>query len=160
MLEAAVAVPGTIEVLGTGPLALSVERAALNGLLTAAGKLGPQEVRERIAASLALVVPSMWYEGFPMVVLEAFASGTPVIASRIGSLADIVDDGVTGILVEPGDATALAAALSWALTHEGDLRRMGIAARQQFDERYAAPRHLAALMALYGSVRPAAGRGA
>lgn len=156
LLDAAAAIPGVISVIGDGPLSLSVERAAAAGLLSALGRLGLGQTRECIGRAVALVVPSVWYEGFPMVVLEAFASGTPVIASRIGSLADIVQDGVTGLLVNPGDGAALAAAITWAVDHPGEARQMGIAARRRFDERYTAGRHLAALMALYGSVRDGA----
>ncbi|MFY0038682.1 glycosyltransferase, partial [Acinetobacter baumannii] len=68
-------------------------------------------MRTRIGRAAALVVPSLWYEGLPMVVAEAFAAGTPVIASRIGALAHLVEDGVTGLLVAPGDPAALAEAI-------------------------------------------------
>lgn len=152
LVDAAAATPGALRVIGTGPLEPAVRGAAKAGLLTALGQLSPDRVREHVAASVALVVPSVWYEGFPMVVLEAFASGTPVIASRIGSLAEIVEDGLTGLLVEPGNGVALAAAIRWALDHRGEMKRMGKAALQRFDERYAAERHLENLMAVYGSL--------
>jgi len=74
-------------------------------------------------------VPSRWADPMPLVTLEAMAQGCPLVASRVGGLVDAVDDGVTGVLVPPGDATALAAALD-RIVRDPDLRhRMGTAAR-------------------------------
>ena len=64
----------------------------------------------------ALLSPSLWFENGPTIALEAFAVGTPVIASRVGNPAELIDDGVTGRLVKPGDAAELAAALLEAAT--------------------------------------------
>ena len=61
-----------------------------------------------------LVCPSIWFENGPTVALEAMAAGTPVIGSRVGNLAEILDDGVTGRLVAAGDVAALAAAIAEA----------------------------------------------
>ena len=64
----------------------------------------------------ALLSPSLWFETGPTIALEAFAVGTPVIASRVGNPTELIDDGVTGRLVKPGDAAELAAALLEAAT--------------------------------------------
>ncbi len=56
----------------------------------------------------SLIVPSLWYEGFPMVIAEAFATGLPVMASNLGSLSSLIEDGRTGLHVEPGNADDLA----------------------------------------------------
>lgn len=153
LLAAAGKVRGAIRVAGSGPLAPSVAAAATAGSVAFLGELPTTQVREHIARSRALVVPSLWYEGFPMVVIESFAAGTPVIASRIGSLAEIVEDGATGLLVEPGNDVALGRAVRWALDHPGELEAMGKRARRRFQERYSADRHLGALMELYASLR-------
>jgi len=71
----------------------------------------PEERARLIANADVLVVPSLW-ENFPYVALEALAAGTPVIASRAGGLVEIVQDGINGLLVEPDDPSALAAAMS------------------------------------------------
>jgi glycosyltransferase involved in cell wall biosynthesis len=113
------------------------------------GRLSAHDSRAEVASSSALVIPSLWFEGFPMVALEAYASGTPVIASRIGSLAEIVDDGTTGLLVAPGDAHALAAALTWADAHPAEMRAMGANARRRYEQRYRGEHHLAALVDVY-----------
>jgi glycosyltransferase involved in cell wall biosynthesis len=85
-------------------------------------------------------------------VVEAYAAGTPVIASRIGSLAQIVEDGVTGLLVEPHDADALAERLRWASEHPAEMRLMGVNARRRYESELRGPVHLAALMETYTSV--------
>ena len=72
---------------------------------------GP-EVPARLAELDALLCPSMWFENGPTIALEAMAVGTPIIASRVGNLAEIVDDGVNGQLVAPGSVEQWSAALS------------------------------------------------
>jgi glycosyltransferase involved in cell wall biosynthesis len=143
--------PGIISVAGDGPLDESVRRAAALGSLRHLGSLGPQQVLDAIKRSIALAVPSVWFEGFPMVVVEAFATGTPVIASRIGSLAEVVDDGFSGILFEPGDGAALSRQIRWAVDHPAEMRTMGANARRRYEERYRGPGHLADLLATYAA---------
>lgn len=78
-----------------------------------------------------LVVPSVCYENFPLKVVEAFASGLPVIASRLGAMAELVGDGSTGLLFEPGNADDLAEKMACAEAHPVDLTRMGRPARRR-----------------------------
>lgn len=75
------------------------------------GRLTREEVWETLAQVDAVVAPSLWYETFSLTVHEAFAAGVPVIASRLGALAEAVRDGVDGLLVPPGDVDAWRAAL-------------------------------------------------
>jgi glycosyltransferase involved in cell wall biosynthesis len=75
------------------------------------GKLTHTQVWETLAQVDVVVVPSLWYETFAFVVSEAFAAGVPVVASRLGPLADRVRDGVDGLLVPPGEVQALREAL-------------------------------------------------
>jgi glycosyltransferase involved in cell wall biosynthesis len=75
------------------------------------GKLNREQVWQTLAQVDVVVVPTLWYETFSFIVSEAFAAGAPVIASRLGPLADRVRDGVDGLLVSPGDAQALRNAL-------------------------------------------------
>jgi glycosyltransferase involved in cell wall biosynthesis len=99
-----------------------------------------------------MVMPSIWFEGFPLTVLEAFATGTPVIASRIGSLGEIIEDGVTGTLTESHDAHRLAEKTAWAASHAEEMDQMGRRARQQYETRFRGPAHLAALLDTYLAV--------
>ena len=151
LVRAAAMAPGALSVAGEGPLVHDVERAAAAGHLRYLGMLPRQAVVERIRAAVAVVVPSVWFEGLPLVLLEAFATATPVIASRIGSLAELVDQGVTGLLLEPGDPAAIAEALRWTLDHRDRMRAMGRAARQRYLDRYRGDVHLADLFNAYAS---------
>ena len=108
------------------------ERAALERLARQEGVaervefLGPlpqPAVADWIAAADLLCLPSH-AEGSPNVVVEALASGTPVVASRVGGIPDLVDDGVNGLLVAPGDPVALAGALAAALGRRWDPARI------------------------------------
>ena len=80
------------------------------------GQQTPAAMPALIAAAQCVVVPSLWPENCPMIILEALRAGVPVVASRIGGIPEIIEDGVTGLLVTPGDATALATAIRRACT--------------------------------------------
>ncbi len=118
-----------LRVAGDGP-----ERATLNDLerVERLGLLSPDLVREEMNRAAAVVIPSIWYENFPRTLVEAFACATPVIASRIGALATLVEDGRTGLLFEPGNAQDLSAKLAWAHAHPQRMAAMGQAARQRY----------------------------
>ena len=96
-----------------------------------------------------LIVPSTWYENFPRTIVEAFASGLPVIASRVGALAEIIEDARTGLLFEVGNASDLAQKISWAESHPEEMIRMGIAARAEFEAKYTPEHNYEILMNIY-----------
>ena len=77
-----------------------------------------------LAAADALVVPTISQEVFGIVIVEAYAHGTPVLASTTGGIPEIVREGETGFLVEPGDVDRLAEKLVWAADHNAVLRGM------------------------------------
>jgi glycosyltransferase involved in cell wall biosynthesis len=149
LLRAAELNPGSVSVAGDGPLAPLVQEAAAAGHVRYLGTLGSAEVADQLRGAAALAVPSTWFEGFPMVVIEAYAAGTPVIASRIGSLATIVEDAVTGLLVAPGDGDELGERFAWATDHPAELAESGSRARQRYELRYRGAAHLAALLDIY-----------
>lgn len=78
--------------------------------------------------SIVALLPSVGPESCPTAVMEAMSTGCPIIASRIGGLADLVAEGETGLLVEPGDPSALQQAINWLLANPSLRRRMGQAA--------------------------------
>lgn len=96
-----------------------------------------------------LVLPSICYENFPRTIVEAYASGLPVIASAMGAMAELVDDGVTGLLVEPNNAAALAAGVAWAQSHPQAMQRMGVTAFQRYQQRYRAQTNHDQLIDIY-----------
>lgn len=143
-----------LKIIGDGPLRESLQRtAALRRLnVEFLGRMNRPDLPGAVGAAAALIVPSLWYEGFPMTVVEAFASGTPVIASRLGSLAEIVVDGENGALFPAGDARALAGVVARVASSSAVLARMRECARAQFDRHYCADANFAQLSALYSSV--------
>jgi glycosyltransferase involved in cell wall biosynthesis len=140
-------VPGAkLRVAGNGP-----EEEIFTGMtgVTALGSLPIDSVRLEMTNATALVLPSICYENFPRTIVEAYASGLPVIASRIGALANIVHEGETGLLFTPGDAHDLAEKIIWACAHPEEMRRMGIAARQKYERFYTPEQNYLKLMDIY-----------
>jgi glycosyltransferase involved in cell wall biosynthesis len=139
-----------LRIAGEGPLAPEVAAAAakLPGV-ECLGGLDREKRLEVLRGARFLVVPSVWYEGFPMSVVEAYACGVPVLASRIGSLAEVVDDLCTGTLVAPGDPDAFARAASHLWGDRQAARRRGAQGRAAFERHYTAERNYELLMAVY-----------
>lgn len=144
LLEAAARAGVAIDIAGDGPLAGSVRG---HGQARWLGRLDAAGVHAAMGRTRALVVPSIYYEGFPMVIAEAYARGLPVIASRLGSLAELVEDGVTGLHAAPGHAADLAATLARAGTL--DLATMGRAARRRYEASMTPEHGARRLLAVY-----------
>lgn len=147
-----------LRVAGEGP-----EAGLLDGAnnVTRLGSLPGEQVCREMGRAAALVVPSIWYETFGLVVIEAFACCTPVIASRIGALADIVRDGETGLLFEPGNPRDLADKLAWAQANPERMVEMGRRARAQYEIEFSAEVNYRRLIEIYDeavSMAPAVGR--
>jgi glycosyltransferase involved in cell wall biosynthesis len=140
------AVPGKIEVVGDGPLAPLARATFGAGYL---GYLPLPEIMDRMARARFLILPSVCYENSPRTIVEAFACGLPVIASRLGALSNIVNDGVTGLLFKPGDAQDLAATISWAQAHPAEMTLMGRAARAEYEREYTPQRNYKLLVDIY-----------
>jgi glycosyltransferase involved in cell wall biosynthesis len=104
----------------------------------------------------ALLLPSSWYEGFPRVLLEAYATGLPVIASDLGSLRELVEEGKTGLRVPTGDAVALADAVRKISQSSGTRAALSEGARAAFTSKYTVAHHLAKLLAVYRGEAPPA----
>jgi glycosyltransferase involved in cell wall biosynthesis len=101
-------------------------------------------VIEAFRRSSIAVVPSVWAEPFGIVVIEAMAGGTPVVASDVGGIPEIIEDGISGVLVPPGDALALREALSGLMADPIRRQAMGEAARRR-SEAFTADRVVPAL---------------
>jgi glycosyltransferase involved in cell wall biosynthesis len=144
-----------LKIVGDGPLMSEVkaqiERERLG--IEVLGRLSREEVFSLMQQASFLVFPSEWYEGFPMTIAEAFACGLPVLASRLGAMAELVEDGQIGLLFEPGNPEDLAARVAWAWAHPEEMRRMGKAARQEFEEKYTAEKNYQMLMQIYERAR-------
>lgn len=148
LVQSAIRAKVPVRVAGTGP-----EAAVLNDRPTVRhlGTLNASEVRTEMERAIALVIPSICYENFPRTLVEAFACGLPVIASRMGAMPELIADGQTGLLFEPGDGEDLATKLRWAQSNLGRLADMGQAARAKYEADFAADRNYSQLMAVYNS---------
>jgi len=132
-------VPVVLRIAGAGEhrerLEHSVDEWGLRDAVAFLGTCDAPRVRRLLAGAAALVVPSI-YEGMPLVVLEAMASGVPVVASRVSGIPEVVVDGETGWLVPAEDPEALACALAAVLADPAEARRRGEAGRRRVDARY------------------------
>jgi glycosyltransferase involved in cell wall biosynthesis len=124
-----------LTIIGDGP-----ERARLQAMAEPAvhfaGKLQREKIQQYLSSALALIVPSLWYEGCPLVVLEAYAAGVPVIASNIGGLGELVQDGKTGLVFAPGDSQGLARCMDIIESQPALQRALGLGARAAYDALY------------------------
>jgi glycosyltransferase involved in cell wall biosynthesis len=142
-----------LKIVGDGPEADAVKRAtARSENIQWLGRRSSADVYGLMQSAVAVVLPSEWYEGFPVVVAEAFATGAPLIASRIGGLAEIVEHGRTGILFPPGDADALAETLQWVYEHPSNMAAMRRNARAEYESKYTAEQNYRQLMDIYHTV--------
>lgn len=132
----------TIDVVGEGSIPV---QSGLNLI----GKLEKEQVTELLKISPFLVMPSICYETFGMVLIEAFACGTPVICSRLGSMAEIVEDGVTGLHFNPGDPEDLAVKINYLLANPAVSKQMGENARQEYLKKYTPEKNLEMLLDIY-----------
>lgn len=115
------------------------------------GRQSAMQVRAEMWSSTALVLPSICFENFPLTLVESFSCGLPVIASRIGALAELVQPGVTGLLFTPGDPADLARAVQWAAAHPQDMAAMGRNARALYERLYTPEINYRQLLAIYQS---------
>ena len=137
-----------LRILGGGPLQLTLS-ADLSQRVSLLGHRPHTEVGPVMQQAKFLVMPSEYIEGFPMVIVEAFANGLPVIASRLGTMADVIDDGITGLHFTVGNPDDLAVKVAWAIAHSDRMAEMGRAARRVYQTRYSEETNYRALLAIY-----------
>lgn len=140
-----------LRIVGDGPLASRVAEAeqALPGV-SWLGKLDPAEVREQMRGAAVLAVPSVWYEGGPLTMIEGWGVGLPVVASDLGAMSSMIQPGENGLLFRPGDAGDLAAQVRWLWEHPEDRQRMRDGALQTFHDTYSPERNYEQLIRIYG----------
>lgn len=152
LLRALRDVPYPTKIVGGGPLRAELEaRRDEWGMrhVEFTGQLPWSECQELLSRASFLVVPSICYENFPMVIAEAYGFGRPVLASRLGALPELVHHGRTGLLFEAGDAGDLADKLR-RLGQDPALRRaLGEHARRECEERFGPSRNFELLMGAY-----------
>lgn len=140
-----------LAIVGTGPLQTLVDQSVARGRIDAvtAGTVAHADAMRAIQDGTFLVFPSVCYESFGRTIIEAFACGRPVVASRLGAAEEIVEDGVTGLHFNPGDPMDLAAKVRWLWEHPEECTRMGENARREYEQKYTPERNYAMLMDIY-----------
>jgi glycosyltransferase involved in cell wall biosynthesis len=139
-----------VKIVGDGPLSERVhEFSAKSNSIQCLGRLDREATLGLMRDARLLVFPSESYEGFPRVIVEAFACGLPVIASALGAAAEIVADHSTGLLFSAGDPVDLANKLKWAWDQPVVIEELGHKARKEYELKYAAERNYQILMDIY-----------
>jgi glycosyltransferase involved in cell wall biosynthesis len=157
LLEAVSGMPGVhLKIFGDGPLAdplraYVTERGLAN--VEMAGFVAGEDKWDALRAALCVVVPSEWYENSPFTVLESMAAGTPVIASNLGSLSDVVASYKNGLLFKPSDNRDLQDKLTWLIQHRDKALTMGRYGRQVVESNHSAESHYQQLMRIYNEVK-------
>jgi len=140
-----------LKIIGDGPLAEFVRTAAASDpRIEWLGKMPIPELLEVVGQANCLVMPSVWYESFGRTTVEAFAKGTPVVGSKIGGTAEIIDDGRTGWLFQPGDATDLTTKVAMAMNLSiEESQRFRQASRHEYLSKYTSQANYDRLIELY-----------
>jgi glycosyltransferase involved in cell wall biosynthesis len=142
-----------LQIAGDGPLASEVEKASREMDNVVWLKWLPRtEILQRMKDASVLILPSTWYEGFPMILAEAFAVGLPVIASNLGSMSSIVEHLRTGLHFEAGSVNGLLEAVRWWCAHRHEATVMRARARLEYEAKYTAEENYSQMMHIYESV--------
>lgn len=156
LLEAVDGLPNLkVKVAGDGPQAAALwEMTRKRGLhhVELLGQVTGEAKWQLLRGARAAIIPSISYENFPFAVLESLVVGTPVVASNLGSLPYIVQDGQNGLLFRPGDAQDLQEKLAWLVAHPEEALDMGCCARQMVEEEWKGDAHYGRLMGIYSEV--------
>jgi glycosyltransferase involved in cell wall biosynthesis len=140
-------------IVGGGPERDELEKEARSkdslSAIAFRGTLSHDETLEAIRGARFLIFSSEWYETFGLTMVEAFASGVPVICSGMGAMREIVDHGRTGLHFTPGDADDLAEKVEWAWNHADRMQLMGQEARREYESKYTAEKNYPLLMEIY-----------
>lgn len=159
LLRAARGLDAELVVCGDGPQLPAMRRLArryrLGGRVRFTGWLAADALARELAEASIVAIPSVWPEPFGMVGIEGFLAERPAVATATGGIADWLEDGVSGLLVPPGDARALARALRELLADPQRRRAMGQAGRARALASFTPERHLAALLGGYERARTA-----
>jgi glycosyltransferase involved in cell wall biosynthesis len=140
----------TLKIVGEGPSSQELRAFSRHTPnIEWLGVKASSDVYDLMGAAKLTVFPSEWYETFGRVAIESFAKGTPVLASRIGALSEIVEDVHTGLLFEVGNVQDLATKLRWCFDHPNELKRMRVLARKEYERKYTADGNCKKLIECY-----------
>ena len=138
-----------LRVIGDGPLMNWVKDNSSAPHISVLGRKEPEQVVKEMNNASFLVMPYECYENFPLTLAEAFAQGLPVVASRLGAMAEIIEDGITGLHFNPSDPDDLARKVHWANTHAEEMERMEHNARKTYENKYTPKINYDQLVSIY-----------
>jgi glycosyltransferase involved in cell wall biosynthesis len=145
-----------LKIVGDGPLKAElmteVEQAGLNDRITFLGRQEKSQVLHLMQLAQVLVFPSIWYEGFPLTLAEAFACGLPAIVPKLGSMAEIVQPDGTGFHFISRDVEDLARVIGGAVKDGDRLQRLSRQARKTYEQSYTANINYDRLLEIYQQV--------
>ena len=145
LIQAVAQVPDSrLKIVGDGPQRQELEALAectAYGRVEFAGYQRMERLLATLKSARIVVLPSEWYENCPYAILEAFAVGKPVIASDIGGIPELVEDGRDGLLFEPGNSEELADRIRFLLHDSHRIQQLGSNARKKIEEKYGAELH-------------------
>jgi glycosyltransferase involved in cell wall biosynthesis len=147
--------PARLKIAGTGPLEAELQQYIRDkGLdnVELVGFLSGARKSELLSSALFAIIPSEWYENFPVVALECFAAAKPIVASRMGGLPSIVSEGETGLLFTAGNASEIAEKVRYMFAHPFEADRMGRRAREIVETKYSRERSYQDLMDIFQKV--------
>jgi glycosyltransferase involved in cell wall biosynthesis len=140
-------------IIGEGFLRDKVENfAGSNGNLSYLGRQDKDVVMRHLKKCKALILPSNWYEGFPMTILEAFSAGTPVIASCLGAMMEVVQDNVNGLHFEAGNANDLIHKIKQLESNADLAKQLSDHARATYLNRYTPEKNYKLLFEIYSQL--------
>lgn len=125
----------------TPELLQMIEEGGLQDKIHFTGFITGKTLDEAISGAMCVACPAIWYENMPNVLIEAFSHGKPVIASDIGSLAEVVEDGKTGLLFEPKNVEQIAACIRRLYEDPALCESLGRAAREKCEREYSPEKH-------------------
>jgi glycosyltransferase involved in cell wall biosynthesis len=143
----------SIKIAGDGPLRREVEDYSHSfPHIQYLGFQNHNDISNLMQNARFMVFPSVWYEVSPRTIMEAYSHSLPIVASRLGAMTELVRDGETGLLFEPGNHHDLAEKVAWLWTHPQEALRMGKNARQVYEEKYTPEHNYQMLMEIYSKV--------
>ncbi|MEB3294285.1 MAG: glycosyltransferase [Synechococcales bacterium] len=144
-----------LKIAGDGPLRpvldQFIEQHHLHHRVQLLGRQPKETIFELMQAAICLVFPSIWYEGFPLTIVEAFACGLPVIVPSLGSMAEIVENGQTGLHFQAQNSQDLADKITWMSQHRAEVSSMSEKAQHRYHQSYTPQANYDRLMAIYQS---------
>ncbi|BAZ32371.1 group 1 glycosyl transferase [Cylindrospermum sp. NIES-4074] len=145
-----------LKIVGDGPLRRKiqqqVEDSSVNNVIEFLGFQNKSTVLSLMCQAQFLVFPSIWYEGFPLTIVEAFSCGLPVLAPKLGGMAEIVENEITGLHFEPGNVADLSAKINWAMNHAESMIIMSKNAHLVYEAKYTPKTNYQELVKIYEQV--------